>query len=184
MESECGGWVGLVGMSGVGKTSAGSELARRLGWGFVDLDEAIGSASGQSAGELFSAEGEAGFRRWECRALEASLGMDSVVVALGAGAPTWGPTREVIMAARRRGALVFWLDEEDGLIARRLGRGAGRPLLAGAVDMEAAVAAQRRGRDGAYGEVSGQRICPGGLCAKGAAEMIAEAMGLGRRPAG
>ena len=184
MDGWDGTWVGLVGMSGVGKTSSGTRLAQMMGWRFIDLDQAAAELAGQDLNDIFQAEGEAGFRRWELRALEMMASMGPAVVALGAGAPTWGPTREMILRERGRGARVVWLDEEDGVIARRLGKAAGRPLLAGAADMKAAVARQRLARQEAYGEVSGQRVCAGGTSPEKAAALIAVALGVAWRSGG
>jgi len=81
----------LLGFMGAGKTSVGQELARRLGWRFVDLDQRIEMRTGQTIPEVFSGSGEDAFREIETTALRellAELGHGSpVVVALGGGAP-------------------------------------------------------------------------------------------------
>jgi shikimate kinase len=79
----------LVGFMASGKTTVGQELARRLDWGFVDLDARIESRERKSVPALFRELGESGFRLAETSALEdlltASLQRDTVV-ALGGGA--------------------------------------------------------------------------------------------------
>ena len=40
----------------------GPELARRLGWDFVDLDARIEAREGKSVPEIFRDHGETGFR--------------------------------------------------------------------------------------------------------------------------
>ncbi|MFY9559243.1 MAG: shikimate kinase [Terriglobales bacterium] len=78
----------LVGFMGSGKSSVGKELARRLGWEFVDLDARIESRKGRTIPEIFRAHGEPGFRLVETAALcelTESLERESVV-ALGGGA--------------------------------------------------------------------------------------------------
>jgi shikimate kinase len=77
----------LVGFMAAGKTTVGQELARRLGWDFVDLDAEIESREGQTVAEIFQRLGEPGFRIAETAALRhltESLERDTVV-ALGGG---------------------------------------------------------------------------------------------------
>ena len=61
----------LVGFRATGKTTVGRILAARLGWKLVDLDEVIVREAGESVPRIFEAEGEAGFRVREARALDA-----------------------------------------------------------------------------------------------------------------
>lgn len=77
----------LVGFMASGKSSVGRELARRLGWEFVDLDAEIESREGRTIPEIFRDREEQGFRLIEARALRKlteSLERDTVV-ALGVG---------------------------------------------------------------------------------------------------
>jgi len=79
----------LVGFMGAGKTCVGKELANLLGWKFEDLDLRIQAQEGRSIAEIFSACGEAGFRRAEEFSLQASLrelSPSGSVIALGGGA--------------------------------------------------------------------------------------------------
>ena len=59
----------LVGFMASGKSSVGQELARRLGWDFVDLDAQIESRERQTIPEIFRDRGEHGFRLAETSAL-------------------------------------------------------------------------------------------------------------------
>ncbi len=77
----------LVGFMASGKTTVGQELARRLGWDFVDLDAQIESREQQTIAEMFRERGEREFRLVEAavlRDLTESLERDTVV-ALGGG---------------------------------------------------------------------------------------------------
>ena len=79
----------LVGFMAAGKTTVGQELARRLGWDFVDLDARIESCERQSIPEIFRERGESGFRLAETGALRDLLTgslQPNCVVALGGGA--------------------------------------------------------------------------------------------------
>src|SRR5271163_2036342 len=89
----------LVGFMASGKSTVGQELARRLGWDFVDLDKRIESRERQTVPEIFRERGESGFRLAETSALRdlltASLKSDSVV-ALGGGAFVQEKNRELL----------------------------------------------------------------------------------------
>jgi shikimate kinase len=76
----------LAGFMGAGKSTVGCLLAVRLGWDFVDLDDAIVQAEGQEIATLFAALGETVFREREHAALKRILPQSSLVLALGGGA--------------------------------------------------------------------------------------------------
>jgi len=59
----------LVGFMAAGKTTVGQELARRLGWDFVDLDTRIESREQQTVAAMFRDRGESEFRLVETAAL-------------------------------------------------------------------------------------------------------------------
>ena len=78
----------LVGFMAAGKTTVGQELARRLGWDFVDLDAHIESREQQTITEMFRNRGERGFRLAESSNASPSDGTSlerNTVVALGGG---------------------------------------------------------------------------------------------------
>ena len=55
----------LTGISTSGKSTVGRQLSERLGLTFVDLDVSIEHAAGRTIPEIFSYEGEKGFRDLE-----------------------------------------------------------------------------------------------------------------------
>ena len=76
----------LIGMPGSGKSAVGAALAARLGREFLDSDQEIVRRAGMPIPEIFSREGEAGFRALETQVL-GDLGRRSgVVIATGGGA--------------------------------------------------------------------------------------------------
>ena len=114
----------LVGFMGSGKSSVGPHLAQRLERAFVDLDEVIEADAGRSVAEIFSSEGEAGFRQRETRCLQRALERDASVVAVGGGAPM----RDENWARIRDGNCVVALTAQPGELARRLNGPIDRPL--------------------------------------------------------
>ena len=117
----------LVGFMASGKSSIGQELARRLGWDFVDLDTRIESRERQTVPEIFRDRGEPGFRLAETSALRdlvtGSLEQDSVV-ALGGGAFVPERNRELL----RQWPTVFLEAPASELWQRSLTDGIERPL--------------------------------------------------------
>jgi shikimate kinase/3-dehydroquinate synthase len=103
---------------GAGKTTIGTEVAARLGRGFVDLDDRIGDPA-----EIFANEGEAAFRAREVTALLAALSLRiPAVIGLGGGAVE---TPEVRDALRAEFVVLLEIGVED---AWRRTRGSDRPL--------------------------------------------------------
>ncbi|MBL6801109.1 MAG: shikimate kinase [Synechococcus sp. BS307-5m-G37] len=105
----------LVGMMGSGKTSTGRPLAQRLQYGFVDADAVIEQAAGCSIPDIFTRDGESGFRSLETQVLNAISQRHSLVVATGGGAVTrpenWGAMHQ---------GIVIWLDVKHQELLRRL----------------------------------------------------------------
>src|SRR5660398_329766 len=66
--------VALTGFMGSGKTTVGGLVAERLGWSFIDSDDALQEAAGKSIDRIFRVEGEEAFRRLERKTLESILG--------------------------------------------------------------------------------------------------------------
>src|SRR5258707_13384092 len=59
----------LVGLRGSGKTVVGRRLANRHGASLIDLDERIEKAAGRTISDVFTEDGEAGFRALERAAI-------------------------------------------------------------------------------------------------------------------
>lgn len=120
------GRVYLVGFMGAGKSTVGRALAARLGFPFVDLDEAFEALYGGTIRRAFEERGEAFFREREAELLRGTEALPSAVVALGGGTFTFPENRAVV---QRAGRSVF-LDVPFAIIAARLGtKTADRPLF-------------------------------------------------------
>lgn len=61
--------VALIGLRGAGKSTLGAQLAAQRGVDFVELDREIEREAGTSMNEILLLHGQAGFRRYERRAL-------------------------------------------------------------------------------------------------------------------
>lgn len=120
--------IALIGLPGSGKTAAGRALSRRLGWDFVDTDELVAAASGESVAAIFAREGETGFRARELAALESVAGRDgNLVLSTGGGLVTSPPARALLADQ----FVPVWLQAEVEVVAGRLaGDSVERPLLA------------------------------------------------------
>jgi shikimate kinase len=115
----------LVGLMGAGKTNIGKRLAARLQLPFVDADQEIESAAGETVEEIFERRGEAAFRDGERRVIARLLERPVHVLATGGGAFMDPQTRAAIRAA----AISVWLRAELDLLLGRVGRRGNRPLL-------------------------------------------------------
>jgi shikimate kinase len=116
----------LVGFMGSGKSTVGRHLARRLGWGFVDMDERIEERAGRSIAELFRSQGEPAFRALELDVAREVVGKPRRVIAAGGGAFAQADTREVL----RRSALTVYLECDFETLAARVPADGSRPLAA------------------------------------------------------
>jgi shikimate kinase len=117
----------LVGLPGAGKSTVGRLAADRLGCPFMDIDEMITQASGQSVATIFATRGESVFRELEREAMAELLEREPMVIATGGG---WAAQPGNLLAAEPRAVLVY-LTVSPETAATRL-RGSGdRPLLAG-----------------------------------------------------
>jgi shikimate kinase len=122
----------LIGFMGTGKSTVGRMLAAEIGFAFTDLDEVITREAGQSVGQIFAAEGEAGFRVREARAVHTVSGLRATVVATGGGAACREASLVTMLAAGR----VVALSAPPAEVIRRTGTGPGRPLLHAKADPE------------------------------------------------
>ena len=115
----------LVGLMGVGKSTVGRRLAKRLGLPFVDSDSAIEDAAGYTAAEVFERYGEQDFRDGERRLVARLIDGEIRVIATGGGAYVDARTRQLL----NERAITVWLDAPVEILAERTARRNTRPLL-------------------------------------------------------
>ena len=108
----------LVGLMGVGKSTVGRRLARRLGLPFVDSDAEIEDAAGYSAAEIFERFGERDFRDGERRLVARLIEGEIRIIATGGGAFVDPTTRQLL----NQRAITVWLDAPIDILTERTSR--------------------------------------------------------------
>jgi len=86
----------LSGMIGAGKTTLGKELARRLGWTFDDLDDAMARMAGKDFRRVVAEDGWLRFRQWEYAICKQFAAMDGTIIGLGGGTVRYEWNRDVL----------------------------------------------------------------------------------------
>ncbi|MEO8151701.1 MAG: shikimate kinase [Rhizobacter sp.] len=119
------GLIALVGLPGVGKSTIGRQLARRLAWDFVDTDSAVEKRLGCSIRAFFDKEGESRFRDIEGEVIAQLSRMTSTVLATGGGVVMREANRKVLNSH----AHVLYLRSTPEELFRRLRNDTQRPLL-------------------------------------------------------
>ena len=115
----------FVGAPGAGKTTIGSAVAELLGVPFADSDAIIEERAGKPIPEIFFDDGEDAFRALERSAIADALSGFNGILALGGGAILNEATRALLADQT-----VVYLSVELSDAVKRVGLGAGRPLLA------------------------------------------------------
>jgi shikimate kinase len=122
----------LVGFMGAGKTTVGQELARKLEYDFIDLDDVIAKRAGKSVQQIFAELGEPEFRVVETDSIRSCRGIMRTVIALGGGAYVSTVNRDML---RQIGKTV-WLDCPLEVCLSRISGDDSRPLLGARKQME------------------------------------------------
>lgn len=164
----------LVGAPGAGKSSVGEAVAAALGLPFRDTDADIAVSAGRPIPEIFVDEGEGRFRILERAAVAEALDGFGGVLALGGGAVLSADTRRLL-----RDHTVVYLSASLAEVVRRVGLGAGRPLLA--VNPRATLRHLLEQRRPLYEEVATITVDTGGRTVAEAAEAVVTALARGAR---
>ena len=112
-------------MMGVGKSTVGRNLAKKLKYDFVDIDEVIETNEKASINSIFKLKGESYFRRIETKITLEKLNKSKVVVSLGGGAFLNKLIRDKVKSS----CISFWLDVSLNKLIKRLNTTKKRPLL-------------------------------------------------------
>src|SRR5215468_11441462 len=118
--------VALIGLRGAGKSTLGAALGRHLGVPFIELDHEVEAEAGTSLHEIFLLHGQAGFRRYERRALERTLEKNErCVIATGGSLVSEPATYDLLLST----CLTVWLKAApEEHMARVAAQGDYRPM--------------------------------------------------------
>jgi shikimate kinase len=115
----------LTGMMGVGKSTIGRNLAKKLKYNFFDVDKLIEIKEGTSINFIFKNKSENYFRKIENEITLQVLKKSNSVISLGGGAFL----NKLIRISAKKTSISFWLDVNPDLLIRRLSKTKKRPLL-------------------------------------------------------
>ena len=115
----------LTGMMGVGKSTVGKKLAKKLKLKFIDIDKIIEKKEKKTIKEIFEDKGEGYFRKIEKKISLEELKKSNSVIALGGGAFMDASIRK----ESKNLSISFWLDLGLESLLIRLKNAKKRPLL-------------------------------------------------------
>ena len=115
----------LTGMMGVGKSTIGKNLAKKLNYNFIDIDTVIEKKEGSPISLIFKNKSENYFRKIENDVTLSELKKKDSVISLGGGAFLNNSIRK----ATKQFSISFWLDVPIDELIRRLKKSTQRPLL-------------------------------------------------------
>jgi len=123
----------LIGYMGAGKTTLGKAYARKMKISFIDLDWYIEERFHKTINQLFSENGEDGFRLIERKALHEVGEFEDVIISTGGGTPCYFDNIEYM---NRQGNTVFLEVNPDILFVRLKIAPQNRPIIQGKTDDE------------------------------------------------
>jgi len=118
--------IALIGLRGAGKSTLGAAAEKQLGVPFVELDHEVEAEAGTSLHEIFLLHGQAGYRRYERRALERTLEKNErCVIATGGSIVSEPATYDLLLSA----CFTVWLKAApEEHMARVAAQGDYRPM--------------------------------------------------------
>ena len=125
--------ISLIGYMGSGKSTTGKDLAKTLGYEFIDLDHYIENKYELTVSQIFEKFGELGFRKREKDTLAEVLQKTNVVLSLGGGTPVYYDNIDVINA---NSVSIFLRVQLPQLVKRLENKKHTRPLIAHLKDDE------------------------------------------------
>ena len=123
----------LVGFMGSGKSTLGAQLARRVGYQFIDMDHLIEETAEMSIPEIFNEHGEEVFRKWEYDILHELCHREKLVIATGGGAPCHSNMMDLM---NTHGTTIYLKLSPEALKTRLIQSSAERPLIMGKSEPE------------------------------------------------
>ncbi len=124
----------ICGFMGCGKTTHGKQLAKAIGYHFIDLDDYTENKFDKNITELFKELGEEEFRTVETNSLTECINANQkTIIALGGGTPCFNSNLELL---KENGKLIYLKMDAEDLYKRVFGVKGRRPLLASKEDEE------------------------------------------------
>ena len=117
----------LTGMMGVGKSTIGKALSKRLSKEFIDIDKVIENKLNSTVQKIFEEKGESFFRKLEEKITIEEIKKDNKIISLGGGAFMNSKIRKYVFLNTKS----FWLNINTNILAKRLQNSKKRPLLVG-----------------------------------------------------
>src|SRR5579872_749783 len=117
--------VALTGFMAAGKSTIGKKLARKLGVKFYDVDDMVVTEHGPVS-DIFYAQGEQQFRKYEYEAICKALDSEPGIIALGGGAVTYDESLKVL---KKRAYRVFVKVPPEQILGRLRRSHTVRPLI-------------------------------------------------------
>jgi len=105
----------LIGLPGVGKTTVGKQIAKKLQFSFLDLDDEIEKSIGNSIPQIFKIEGEDYFRKIEKQELHKTFTLQNIIVATGGGTPCFFDNMRLM---KRAGKTIYLKAEPEAVIKK------------------------------------------------------------------
>ena len=115
----------LLGMMGVGKTTIGKLVAKKLNLNFYDIDQIIEKENNMKINDIFQKKGEAFFRKQEEYTTINYLKKKHSIISLGGGAFINKNIRDNILS----NAKSFWLTTSIEILKSRIKFSKKRPLI-------------------------------------------------------
>lgn len=105
----------LIGLPGVGKSTLGKQLAKKLSYQFIDLDNQIEETLSLSISTIFTEKGENYFREVESLELEKTFKKENCIISTGGGTPCFNNNIEKINA---KGVSIYLKVEPEDIYDR------------------------------------------------------------------
>lgn len=164
----------LVGMMGSGKSSVGRALAERTGWRFVDNDELVERATGQTARELVADGGEPALRAAESAALREGVRIEPPVIVATAAGTILDPGNRRLMDDA---GLAVWLRAPISVLVQRAVGAEHRPWLE--TDPAGWLASALAEREPLYASITDVEIDTSRVAPADAAELVVDRLSDG-----
>lgn len=118
----------MIGFMGVGKTTIGKALAKRIRWRFVDTDRLIENELGMTINNVFEKMGEQWFRKYEKKVLNRTVTMQNTIISTGGGTPCFDGNIDTML---QNGLCIYLYMPVKAIFARLSQSKKPRPLING-----------------------------------------------------